>query len=130
VTTAISPYEHVKFQNQLLMNSKYEEGYDAALVEHHVSAYKLAGNHCELHKEHRPLPLETEVHHKWPLGMGGPDKPENKIKVCPTSHSTIHVLIRMLVNGVELPKNGLAHEKELAHEGYNKWVAAGKPGRA
>lgn len=74
------------------------------------------------------MPAETEVHHIWPLGMGGPDEASNKVKICPTGHSTIHVFIRKLVKGETLPTGGYQHERELAHTGYEKWVAAGKPG--
>lgn len=115
---------------KLKMHTAYEEGYDAALLEHSVSAVKLAGNHCELHKEHRPMPTETEVHHIWPLGMGGPDHADNKVKLCPTSHSTIHVFIRMLIKGTQMPQHGFTGERKLAQQGYDAWVKAGKPGRA
>lgn len=122
--------DFINEQNKYILNTKWEEGYDAAVVEHHISAVKLAGNHCEIHKEHRPMPMETEVHHIWPLGMGGPDRAENKVKICPTSHSTIHVFIRHLAHGIALPPSGFHREKELAKQGFETWLAAGKPGHA
>lgn len=89
---------------------------------------RLAGDQCALHRYHRPAVLETERHHVWPLGMGGPDTPDNIVNVCPTSHSAIHVLIRALVKGQALPKAG-RRERYYATRGFLEWVKAGKPGR-
>lgn len=110
-----------------IVKSAWEEGYDHALLEHGVAAVKLSGNRCEIHSDHRPMLVETEVHHIWPLNLCGPEKESNQIRVCPTGHSTIHAFIRMLVRGEDLPSGGFKHEKELAHRGYMLWETAGRP---
>jgi hypothetical protein len=86
---------------------------------------KLAGDQCQVHRYHRPPVRETEVHHIWPLGMGGPDAPGNKVRVCPTGHANIHRALRALRKG-ERPK-GTRQEVALARRGYAEWSAAGGP---
>lgn len=49
---------------------------------------------CTVHGEHRPRPWDVEVHHVWPLGMGGPDTPRNRVPICPTGHTNVHALLR------------------------------------
>ena len=89
---------------------------------------RLPGNQCSVHRYHWPPVLETEVHHVWPLGMGGPDTAENRVACCPTGHSSIHVLIRSLMKAKPLPK-ATREEKRLAVKGFTAWVQAGRPGR-
>jgi hypothetical protein len=52
---------------------------------------------CAVHKNHSPRPANTELHHVWPKGMGGPDVPENLAPVCGTGHNNVHTLLRALV---------------------------------
>lgn len=49
---------------------------------------------CAVHKHRSYVPLD--VHHVWPLGMGGPDVESNKIHVCPTGHREIHEFMRRI----------------------------------
>lgn len=49
---------------------------------------------CTVHLEHRPQVNHPEVHHIWPVGMGGPDVPENRRAICPTGHTNVHDLLR------------------------------------
>lgn len=49
---------------------------------------------CQIHSYHSPRPADTQVHHILPLSWGGPDAPENKISLCPTSHVNVHELLR------------------------------------
>ncbi len=50
---------------------------------------------CAIHADHRPEPYDVEVHHVWPLGMGGPDVKANVVPVCPTGHTNVHALLRL-----------------------------------
>lgn len=59
--------------------------------------------------------------------MGGPDVLSNKKRVCPTGHGNIHAAMAAIVFGKPLP-NVHRSELALAQEGYDRWVAAGKPG--
>lgn len=52
---------------------------------------------CAVHENHDPIPYDTELHHVWPKGMGGPDVPENLVPVCGTGHNNIHAILRYLV---------------------------------
>jgi hypothetical protein len=89
---------------------------------------------CAVHGYHWPPPMPgtVEVHHVWPLGMGGPNVPAlpdgtvQKVPVCPTGHYNIHRAMRQLIHG-ETP-TGTRREVELARSGFASWVAAGKPG--
>jgi hypothetical protein len=51
---------------------------------------------CICVKNHSPVPLDGEYHHLHPLGEGGPDTRENQVWVCPTTHTNVHELLRLL----------------------------------
>lgn len=55
-----------------------------------------AGAICQCVSDHRPPVLEFERHHIHPLGLGGPDVPENTVWVCGTTHQNVHELIRVM----------------------------------
>jgi hypothetical protein len=83
---------------------------------------------CEVHGYHWPPVLGTVVHHIWPRGMLGPDVPENRVEVCSTGHLSIHRCLDDLLHGLPLSR-GTRRERQLAQQGFDAWVAAGKPGR-
>lgn len=51
------------------------------------------GKKCPCVGKHVPLPTVLHRHHIVPLGMGGPDIPENEIDICPNAHYNIHDLL-------------------------------------
>lgn len=83
---------------------------------------------CTVHKTHVPRPLLVELHHIQPLGMGGPDVPANKVAVCVGGHYNIHTLLADLLRGGPMRREGTKGEHGYAQQGYDAWVAAGKPG--
>lgn len=83
---------------------------------------------CELHASHRPKPLAIVKHHIQPLGMGGPDEASNWLFCCDTGRRNIHTLMGPLANHGAEPITGTASERAAAIDGYNRWVAAGRPG--
>jgi len=89
---------------------------------------RLPGDQCSVHRFHRPPIRETEVHHVWPLGAGGPDNAGNRVRCCPSGHANIHVALRDLVH-LRVPK-GTREERRLAQVGFARWVQAGRPGKA
>jgi hypothetical protein len=52
------------------------------------------GRRCLCVTEHRPRPDELHAHHIVPLYADGPDTEENVVWVCPTTHASIHELLR------------------------------------
>lgn len=91
---------------------------------------------CQVHGYHWP-PLWTSArrvtavldrHHIVPLGMGGADVPDNWVWTCPTGHRKIHAALRAIIDGEE--PTGTRTEIRLAREGHERWLAAGRPGRA
>ncbi len=52
---------------------------------------------CRCMVTHRPMYLELHRHHRWPLGMGGPDTDDNIVWLCPTAHANVHELLRHMV---------------------------------
>lgn len=82
---------------------------------------------CQVHGSHRPVPLRTVVHHIQPQGMGGADVPANRVEVCDTGHFNIHRCLDDLLHGVPM-RAAARSEHRLARQGYDAWVAAGKPG--
>ena len=63
---------------------------------------------CYAHAYHRPEPLLLEAHHRVPLAwtrhLGLPES--ETVPLCPTGHSSIHVAIRRMVRGDEVPRLG------------------------
>lgn len=55
------------------------------------------GAECVCISEHNPAPMELTHHHVWPLGMGGPDTPDNLVWLCPTAHYNVHELLRWFI---------------------------------
>lgn len=83
---------------------------------------------CQLHATHRPTPLVTVKHHVQPLGMGGPDEPGNWLWTCDTGHRNVHALLGPLANGGAMPDGGTRTERAAARDGFDRWVAADRPG--
>lgn len=80
------------------------------------------GHKCAVHVHRSIVPLE--MHHIFPLGMGGPDTEENLVSVCSNGHSAIHDLLRQMVKG-KVPWKIKRHYgyriRRLAKRGYNEW---------
>lgn len=51
---------------------------------------------CRCMTEHRPAPLDTERHHIWPEGDGGPTTDENLIDICDTTHKNAHIMMAVM----------------------------------
>ena len=84
---------------------------------------------CKVHGSHAPRPLALEVHHIQPLAMLGPNIASNRIVVCPTGHTNIHKILHLLCRDLPVIIGG-RRERAVARDGYDRWVAAGKPGRS
>ena len=96
-------------------------------TEHLPARAAPPGSVCALHRRHYPPPLFLELHHVQPHAMGGASTPENLAPVCATGHYNVHRILAALVFGTERP-GGTISERRLAAAGYEKWIAAGKPG--
>lgn len=73
-----------------------------------------SGPRCQCVRRHRPMPAEEEIHHIVPTGapFHGPDVPDNTVPVCPTTHSSIHALLRVYLKARrtgKLDPNATAH---------------------
>lgn len=88
---------------------------------------------CKCVYEHRPTPLELNVHHILPQYLGGPDVALNRIALCPTTHANVHEILRLLLRDGPLTYGEVdaANERPvsryayaLAVEGYRRWVVA------
>lgn len=80
---------------------------------------------CAVHTVHRPRVADIDVHHIWPVGMGGPDVPANRVVICPTGHRNIHELLREYVRlrGAvpwELRRGFSPEERRLAQLGWDR----------
>jgi hypothetical protein len=79
---------------------------------------------CHIHRERVPI----ELHHVWPLGMGGPNTDGNKIWVCANAHYSIHAYLDLLVkHGGQVPPEEArfygAKVRRYAQSGYDQWRA-------
>ena len=54
------------------------------------------GTRCGVHIHRERVPMER--HHIWPLGMGGPDTPDNIVTVCSNGHGSIHAYLNVLID--------------------------------
>lgn len=59
------------------------------------------------------------------MHMSGPDVESNTVPICPTGHRNVHRALRALVKGE--PMFGTPTERALAKQGYDSWVAVGRP---
>lgn len=58
---------------------------------------------CQCVTDHRPAVVGTDFHHVVPLGWGGPDVKENIVELCPTTHRSLHDLLRWIVREQRWP---------------------------
>lgn len=87
---------------------------------------------CRCVADHNPEPLDGEVHHIWPKGMGGPDVNENVVFLCPTAHTNAHEILRLMVKDLKYLSYRDVHELlqkpvnryafQIALLGYRRWV--------
>jgi hypothetical protein len=102
----------------------------------HAVAVQPAGTVCRCTTEHSPVNVQMEHHHIWPAELGGPSEPENRVWICATAHNTVHVYLRVFLEGARvLPITGLRsalvergyparvhrYALDLAHQGF-LWV--------
>jgi hypothetical protein len=81
---------------------------------------------CQVHKIHMPRSHVNEVHHVWPLGMGGPDVLGNTIVSCATGHNSMHKLLKEWVKadgdpGWAIRRNYTPLERLYAKTGFERW---------
>lgn len=81
-------------------------------------------SNCAVHK-HRTLGA-IDMHHVWPLGLGGPDVEENLIPLCPNGHREVHEYIRHLTKrGGKVPWKLRRYygrkTRAVAERGYREW---------
>jgi len=91
---------------------------------------KWWSSNCTVHGSHWPRVHGTMIHHIRPLSWSGPDIASNKVEVCPTGHTNIHILLDLLSDrrGVPLTdetKGFSRGEIALAQRGYDEWAATG-----
>lgn len=110
---------------------------------------------CVLHKYHYPRAARpTEDHHIQPKYMHGKNVESNLAPICPTGHDNVHLYIDWLLanDSIHAASESLRRgevlfdfwawakvarampeptvtrsEKVLALQGYNAWVAEGRP---
>lgn len=51
---------------------------------------------CLCVADHRPPILEYHRHHVRPAALGGSDDPSNLVFLCPSQHTNVHELLRMM----------------------------------
>lgn len=93
-----------------------------------------AGLTCACQAQHRPHPLELNLHHVQPAAMGGPSDEANLVALCPTSHVNTHELLRLMLKAgrpllwpevgaiYDVPVNRYSYR--LALLGYRRVAAA------
>ena len=89
-------------------------------------------DHCPCVTRHHPAVITFHDHHRWPLGMGGPDTPENIVRVCPNTHYAIHHLLREYVKLGHEPdwqvlRRFGPYARVVARDGWDRWIDAGQP---
>lgn len=72
-----------------------------------------------------------DIHHRWPLSMGGPENPSDRLILCPLHHRRAHALLRHLVETSPPSAAVLRHfttvERDAATYALTHWQAAGSP---
>jgi hypothetical protein len=86
---------------------------------------------CRCVKGHRPEPVILHSHHVWPLGENGPDVTTNLLWLCPTTHSAVHELWRLMVKhkgvvpALEL-RRFTDYTRSVVQDGWTQAAAAGE----
>lgn len=85
------------------------------------------GQYCVCVVEHNPNPMELNRHHILPLGMGGADRADNVVWLCPTAHANVHELLRAIIKYEGFPpwniqKHFSQYIRSLARDGYDSWL--------
>ena len=105
------------------------------------SLHGLAKVSCQIHLTHSPGIARAgglftvERHHIHPLEFDGPDTAANLIYLCPTSHTAVHELLRLMIKSMnqvpwEIRQHYGVAERRVAEDGYARIVAANKMGVA
>lgn len=87
---------------------------------------------CPCVSRHVPKPVGWQRHHIQPLAWGGPDSDDNTVYLCATTHSNVHYLLREWRGQDGEPPWSFrqlfsSYTRDLAEDGFNRWVAAGRP---
>jgi hypothetical protein len=65
---------------------------------------------CVCVTDHRPTVVGTDWHHVVPLAWGGPDVHENLVELCPTTHRSLHDLLRWVVREQKWPPRDVLYQ--------------------
>lgn len=89
---------------------------------------------CDFHtwdcSYHAALVGGFDQHHAWPVVMGGPERPDSLLTLCPLHHRRQHALLRAYVeNGVDVKtvKWFSALERSTARSAVLQWISVGSP---
>jgi hypothetical protein len=87
------------------------------------------GHLCAVHQHDEWVPINS--HHVWPLGMGGPDEPANRVNVCMNGHGQIHAYMDLLIkHGDPVPWDLAKHFGHAVRTyAMTGWDRAGRPRR-
>jgi hypothetical protein len=81
----------------------------------------FATHPCPCCVEHRPKPLETELHHTFPQAdqrrIFGKLLYPATVPLCRTAHRNVHIVLNALLAGAPPPRVN-AHTLAVAREGY------------
>lgn len=115
-----------------LVDSEGSEARETSPLSSSILTVKPFGEYrCECVKVHRPTPTELHAHHVWPKGEGGPDVRANLVYICPTTHSSIHKLWRLMdhYHGDVPPgerRPFARYVRDLVQRGWDEKMAAQK----
>jgi hypothetical protein len=79
------------------------------------------GTDCVVHKHRSSVPVVQ--HHVWPVGLGGPSKAFNKVRVCENGHYEVHNYFDLLMK-YDPDKTGADNVPWLKGVWYGKRVKA------
>jgi hypothetical protein len=85
---------------------------------------------CAVHRTHQDSPESSESHHV-PLGWNGPNVLSNRVSICPSAHSDVHLLLNLLVLGEGVIPDYVKWRRwnpamrALAQRGYDEAVVRG-----
>lgn len=79
---------------------------------------------CQCVGKHVPLPTVLHRHHVIPKYLGGTDASDNLITICPTTHNSVHGLLRQYARFKGLPpgrirKHYSQYVQDLAERGWS-----------
>lgn len=83
---------------------------------------------CTIHRTHKPTPVASELHHRFPkylqVQVWGEVRENDTEALCGTGHSDVHFALDALLAGRKMPPGVGKTEREMANYAFTRFTDA------